>query len=48
MFDPHDTLDLVKSGRAEGKAATRLVTAPRGALIGWAKAAKLPLDSRDG
>lgn len=48
LFDPRDTLGLAKSRRAEDEAATRLVTALRGALIGWARAAKLPLDRRDG
>jgi hypothetical protein len=44
LFDPRDILDLIKSGRTEDEAATRLVTALRGALIGWAEADRLPLD----
>ncbi|WP_226966574.1 hypothetical protein [Streptomyces phaeolivaceus] len=35
LFDPRDILDLIKSGRTEDEAASRLVTALRGALIGW-------------
>jgi hypothetical protein len=35
LFDPRDILDLIKSGRTEDEAATRLVAALRGALIGW-------------
>ncbi|WP_253208759.1 hypothetical protein [Streptomyces niphimycinicus] len=35
LFDPRDIRDLIKSGRTEDEAATRLVAAPRGALIGW-------------
>ncbi|MFI0780513.1 TetR/AcrR family transcriptional regulator [Streptomyces sp. NPDC021212] len=36
LFDPRDILDLIKSGRTEDEAATRLVAALRGALIGRA------------
>ncbi|MFC8086953.1 TetR/AcrR family transcriptional regulator [Streptomyces sp. NPDC057340] len=36
LFDPRDILDLIKSGRSEEEAATRLLAALRGALIGWA------------
>ncbi|WP_446460581.1 hypothetical protein [Streptomyces sp. BRA346] len=35
MFGPRDILDLIKSGRTEEEAATRLVAALRGALTGW-------------
>jgi len=35
LFDPRDILDLIKSGHTEDEAATRLVAALRGALIGW-------------
>ncbi|AGP61170.1 hypothetical protein [Streptomyces rapamycinicus] len=38
MFDPRDILDLIKSGRTEDEAATRLMGALRGALIGWSAA----------
>ncbi|XUL94494.1 hypothetical protein ACQ86D_44960 [Streptomyces galilaeus] len=41
---PPDILDLIKSGRTEDEAASRLVAALRGALIGWATAP----DRRDG
>ncbi|MCX5240256.1 TetR/AcrR family transcriptional regulator [Streptomyces prunicolor] len=39
LFDPRDILDLIKSGHTEDEAATRLVGALRGALIGWSAAA---------
>jgi len=39
LFDPRDILDLIKSGHTEDEAATRLVAALRGALIGWSAAA---------
>ncbi|MEE4585863.1 MULTISPECIES: hypothetical protein [Streptomyces violaceusniger group] len=35
LFDPWDVLHLIKSGRTEDEAATRLVAALRGAPIGW-------------
>ncbi|BBJ45364.1 hypothetical protein SSPO_080820 [Streptomyces antimycoticus] len=35
LFDPWDILDLIKSGRTEDEAASRLVAARRGALTGW-------------
>ena len=38
LFDPRDILDLIKSGRTEDEAATRLVAALRGALVGWSAA----------
>ncbi|MEV7425818.1 helix-turn-helix domain-containing protein [Streptomyces sp. NPDC091212] len=38
LFDPRDILDLIKSGRTEEEAATRLVAALRGALISWSTA----------
>ncbi|MFF5302345.1 TetR/AcrR family transcriptional regulator [Streptomyces sp. NPDC013161] len=38
LFDPRDILDLIKSGRTEDEAASRLVAALRGALIGWSTA----------
>ncbi|MFG2964879.1 MULTISPECIES: TetR/AcrR family transcriptional regulator [unclassified Streptomyces] len=38
LFDPRDILDLIKSGRTEDEAAARLVSALRGALIGWSAA----------
>ncbi|WP_019547898.1 TetR/AcrR family transcriptional regulator [Streptomyces sulphureus] len=36
LFDPRDIFDLIKNGRTEDEAATLLVAALRGALIGWA------------
>ncbi|MEW2396118.1 helix-turn-helix domain-containing protein [Streptomyces sp. NPDC046862] len=44
LFDPRDILDLIKSGRTEDEAATRLVAALRGALIGWAAADRTKSD----
>ena len=44
LFDPRDILDLIKSGRTEDETATRLVSALRGALIGWSTAT----DQEDG
>ncbi|MFG2129290.1 hypothetical protein ACGFNV_16020 [Streptomyces sp. NPDC048751] len=43
LFDPRDILDLIKSGRTEDEAVTRLVSALRGALVGWAEAGEIPL-----
>ncbi|MPY48826.1 TetR/AcrR family transcriptional regulator [Streptomyces acidicola] len=38
LFDPRDILDLIKSGHTEDDAATHLIAALRGALIGWSTA----------
>ena len=42
LFDPRDILDLIKSGRNEDEAASRLVAALRGALVGWSAATNPP------